>query len=146
MKSRRSPNRRLSPLLSIGWLGWQVPLRRPAAAPEPGEDHAENLSGLIYFQFRGSRCRGIRSRNALAGRIVLKSVKRTHEATIAYLATDLRPQVRTQMWAYRVGHADTACIVAPHDDFFAQPRLLDQFLSQYGFATCDEIPPLGERR
>ena len=82
-----------TPLLFSGWLGWQLPLWRPAADPEPGEDHAEDLSGLIYFQFRGSRCRGIRSRNALAGRIVLKPVKRTDEATIAHLAADLRPQV-----------------------------------------------------
>ena len=47
--------------------------------------------------------------------------------------------------AYRVGHADTACFVAPGDDFLAQPRLLDQFLSQNGRAAYDEIPPLGER-
>ncbi len=67
------------------------------------------------------------------------------EATVAYLAADLRPQVRAQVRTYRVGHAHTACFVAPGDDFLAQPRLLDQFLSQNGLAACDEIPPLGER-
>ncbi len=51
-------------------------------------------------------------------------------------------QVRTD----RVGHADTACLVAPGDDFLAQPRLLNQFLAQNGLAACDEIPPLGKRR
>ena len=120
-------------------------MRRPAAAPEPGEDQIEDLSGLVYLQFRGSGCRGVRSRNALAGRIVLKPVKRTDEATVAYPAASLRPQVRAQVRTYRIGHADTACLVAPGDDFLAQPCLLDQFFLKNGLAACDEIPSLGER-
>ena len=85
--------------------------------PQPSEDHAEDLSGLVYLQFRGFGCRGVRSRNALAGRIVLKPVKRTDEATVAYLTADRRPQVRAQVRTYRVGHADAAGLVAPERRF-----------------------------
>ena len=88
------PEAHFAPLRTGGWIIRKVPMRRPPAAPEPSENHAEDLSSLVYLQFRGFGCRGVRSRNALAGRVELKPVKRTDEATVAYLTADLRPQVR----------------------------------------------------
>ena len=121
-----------APLLPGGRVIRQAPLWLPSAAAPPGKHQAKYFSGFIYFQFGGSGSGGVRSGNALAGCIVLKSVKRANEATVAHPAADVRAQVGTHVRTYCLSHADATFLVTPGDDFFAQPGLPDQFFASAG--------------
>ena len=129
-----------------GWVIWQVPLRRPTAT-----SHTKRRP------CRGSLSSRIPSVSRLwePGRSEWQRIGRSHRTQtretdrrgdpLRTMTADRRPQVRAQVRTYRVGHADAAFLVAPSDDFLAQPRFLDQFISQNGLAACDEIPPFGKR-
>ena len=135
----------LAPLPTGGWLIRQIPLWRPAGAAPPGEDHAEDLFGLVDLQLRSSGSRGAGSGDALPGRVELEPVKGTDQATVAHRATNRGSHMRAQVRTERACHTDATFVVAPDDDLLAHPGPLDQLLSQQVLAFCDEIPPLGER-
>ncbi len=135
-----------APVRAGGRLLGKVPLRRTAAAAPPGEDHPEDLGGLVDLQLRGFGSGGMGHGHALSGRVELGTVERTHETAISHHAPDSRSQVRPQVRTVCAGHADATLVVAPGDDVLAHPGLLDQPLVEKGLAVHDEVPPLGVGR
>ena len=83
--------------------------------------------------------------NASAGCVVLEAVKRADQMPVAHAAPGGGSQFGTQVRTGRLSHADAPFPIAPDDDLFTHPGLLNQPFLLYGMAARNEVPTLGKR-
>ena len=123
----------------------EAPLWRPSAGPPPGEDEAQDFARLENFKPGGPGRRRVGRLDALPCGVVLEPVEGTDEAAVPHHASDFGAQLRAQMRAEVLRHADAPRIVAPDDDLFAHPGFLDQFFLFYRLSGGDEVPAFRKR-